>query len=384
MIRTTLAQANQFILHKNFLASKNANSAAHVAEALAGLPASPRLTPFLAARIRLADFSPDQILHNNQLVCSPLLRSTPYFVPAERFAVWYAATARQRNQALNAEFRLWGLDTNAEVEQLGAQILAQLDDRPVTEAEISERVSPVKELTQTSRGGRISTTTNVVLALHWLVATAQVAQDYAADWRREQPVYRPFSVQYPDLDLSDLPAEAEAQKQVVRAYLAAFGPATEADISFWTGFGKSETARAIGALNRETELTLVPGIPGMLLMLKSQAEALAATTAHPPQPVVNILPADDPYLTAHRASRIRYFADHSLQRQVFSGSGTSKPVVLINGQVAGVWQWMETEGVSWQPLDYMDSALTTAVEAELARLANFMGVQQSLGDGNGG
>lgn len=371
MIRTTLAQTNLFVLHKNFLAAEKAATPGQLIERLAGLPAEPRLTPFLAAWARLSHFSPRNFSQSPNFITAPLLRGVPYLVHVDDFACWLAAAARQRAQLFNAEFRLWGIDSNAEIEQLGRQILAELGERPASAGEIRAGLPQVKSLTQTSRGGRVSTITTAELALRWLVGTGQLAAvNQAEDWRAEEVIYWPLRQRYSGLDLAQLPAEADAQKRLVRAYLAAFGPTTEADISFWTGFGKSETARATGALAAETTLVLVQGLPGMLLLLKEQAEALTASPAVPAEPLLNVLPANDPYLTAHRASRARYCAEPSLQRQVFAGSGAAKPAILLNGQVIGLWSGDAAAG--WQLLAAVDPALEPAIAAKVAAAGAFL------------
>jgi hypothetical protein len=317
------------------------------------------------------------LYRQRRLIKAPLMHNTPYIVPIEQYSSLLAATARQRNQAFNAEFRLWGLPTNEEIENLGQAILAMLGEQPETLTEITARLEPerVKELSQTSRGGRVTTTNTVALALRWLVARGDLAVfDTSLDWRQEALAYARLSVRYPDLDLESLPSEAEAQKALARAYLAAFGPATEADLSTWTGFGKSETARATGSLSSETTLAMVEGIPGMLLILKSQADALKAVVT-PASPIINVLPADDPFTTAYRASRSRYFTDQKLQRQVFSSSGDTKPTIVVNGQIVGVWEWQreaEQKQLAWQLLSEVEPAATSLIEAELERVKAFM------------
>jgi hypothetical protein len=178
------------------------------------------------------------------------------------------------------------------------------------------------------------------------------------------------------LDLAAALAEAEAQARLVRAYLAAYGPASEADISAWTGCSKSETARAVGALASQTTLVLVEGIPGAMLLLKEQEQALAAA-APSHEPVVNVLPADDNFVSAHRASRARLFSDQKHQRQVFSSSGAARPTILVDGRVVGVWAWSqeaEPVTVTWQLLTDMDPALRRRVEAEMEQTAAFLGL----------
>jgi hypothetical protein len=182
--------------------------------------------------------------------------------------------------------------------------------------------------------------------------------------------YAPLPTWYPGLDLTTAPSEAEAQAALVQAYLAAFGPVTEADISFWTGFGKSETARAVNALASKTTLTLVEGIPGMLLLLKEQAEALQATQP-PSPPIVNILPDDDSFVTAHRASRARYFADQKLQRHVFNSSGAAQPTIVVNGQIVGTWEWADHQ-LTWRLLAEIDPTFLPLIQAEIERVGAFI------------
>jgi hypothetical protein len=104
----------------------------------------------------------------------------------------------------------------------------------------------------------------------------------------------------------------------------------------------------------------------------------------PAQPIVNALPTDDPFTTAHRASRSRYFSDQKLQRQVFSSSGAAKPTLMVNGQVTGVWAWQPDGApphLSWQLLAPVDPAIVPLIEAELAEVAVFIGPEVSVVQG---
>lgn len=388
MIRATQAQAAHFILTKNYLAAVKTPQLLQLVKEVVGLPGEPALVPFLAAYARLTNFSPADLLteldQNRRLIQSSLMRSASYVVATEDFVTLHAATARQHNQDFNSEFRLWGLD-NSEVEALEKPILEAIGDQPATAETIIKRLSAslVRELSQTSRGGRVSATNNVALILRWLAAKGSLVAsqemlvdpdamhfDSVSHLKVGSLTYAPLPTWYPGLDLTTAPSEAEAQAALVQAYLAAFGPATEADISFWTGFGKSETARAVNALASKTTLALVEGIPGMLLLLKGQAEALQ-TTQSPSQPIINILPDDDPFVTAHRASRARYFADQKLQRHVFNSSGAAQPTLVVNGQIVGTWEWADRQ-LTWRLLVEVDPTLLSLIQAEIECVGAFI------------
>ncbi len=385
MIRVTLAQAAHFILNKNFLGADKAGSLVELVKQLAGLPAEPGSTPFLAAQARLTHFTPADLLAElsprRTLLKSQLMRGDAYLVPTEDFVTRHAATARQRNQVFNSQFRLWGLD-NHDVETLEEAILTASIEWPASLETITGLLPPslVRQVSQTSRGGRVTTASNVALVLAWLAAKGVLYADEATknptdldlSGSSETTLYALLSHAYPSLNLAEAPGEAEAQTALAWAYLAAFGPATEADLSFWSGFGKSETARATGNLAAETTLVLVEGLPGMLLLLKTQADALAATVP-PAQPVINLLPADDPYPTAHRASRSRYLTDPTLQRHVFSSSGAAQPALVVNGQIVGLWDTqLEQNRLTWQLLSPVDPTLLPLLRAEIERTAAFI------------
>jgi hypothetical protein len=387
VIRATLTQTNIHILQKNFLLGKNVPSLVDYVGQLAGLPGDEPTAPFLTTRARRSNFSADELLtelyDRRSLIKTPLMRNVDYVVRTAQVIALHSATARQRNQAFNAQFRLWGVDSNEDIENLGPAILEVMDDQPLTAAAIVERLPAnlIQELSQTSRGGRVSRTDNVSLALRWLVGQGALAvSNQATDWRQETRLYARFGDLYPGLDLTDAPGEAEAQKELVRAYLAVFGPATEADISFWTGFGKSETARATAGLSAETSLAMVDGIPGTLLMLRSQVDGLRSAQI-PAEPVVNIVPANDPYVTACRASRSRYFENAQLQRQIFNSTGAARPAILVNGQVGGSWSWSAAEGqdiVTWRLFDEVEPAVESAIVAEIEAMATFIHPQARL------
>ncbi len=397
MIRATQAQTAHFLLRKNYLAAASPALVPQLFAGIAGLPAALNLSPFLAAFNRLPGFRPAHLLaelhEKRHLIHSILIRSTDTIIPASDYIVWRAATARQHKQVFNSQFRLWGLD-NGEVETLGRAILEVIGRGPATPQVIVRRLpgALVKSLSQTSRGGRVTATSNVALVLRWLVARGDLAIGSASpaggdNWRVQTPAYAPLVARYPLLEPAATPPEAEAQASLVRAYLAAYGPASEADISAWTGFGKSETARAISALAAATTLVMVEGLPGMMLLLKEQAETLAAT---PPLPeaLVHILPSNDPFVTAHRASRARLLANPRQQRHVFRSSGAVRPVILLNGQVVGVWRWTISHGhdkITWQLFEEPGPAKRSLVRAEVDHLAAFLGpqtaVEETEGDG---
>jgi hypothetical protein len=382
MIRASQAQTTRFILGKTYLTAQEETDIVTMVKRLVALPADETTAPFLALRARVANFQPDDLLtelyQTRRLIKRPAMRNEPGLIAVDDSPLLLIATQRQRRRVFNTEFINWDIELS-EVEALGQKILEVIGTEPTTAEAIIDRLpqEAVRELRQTSRGGRVSTMSNVTLALRWLKANGQLVLNQAlppADWREETPSYVPLSTWLPHLDLPADLSESEAQLHLARAYLAAFGPATEADISFWTGFSKSETQRAVNALTSETTLAMVDGIPGAMLMPKDQADTLRGIQP-PAEPVINLLPADDPFVKAHKASRARLFAEPRWQRQIFSTSDRAKPAILVDGKIMGSWAWEKTadqDKITWQLFADVEGEILSPLQIELERLAAFI------------
>jgi hypothetical protein len=122
---------------------------------------------------------------------------------------------------------------------------------------------------------------------------------------------------------------------------------------------------------------VVEGLPGTMLFLKEQADRLQQTPSTGSL-VVNVLAADDPFVVAYRASRGRYFSDPSHQRQVFSHGRVARPTILVDGRIAGTWQWQSdpksgASTIRWRWLSEPEPSLVPPAEAEIEGLAKLLG-----------
>ena len=385
MIRATKAQTTQFLLQKSGLTSTMPSSEVMV-RSLVALPVATAAWPFAMARARLADFAPPDLLtplyQTRRLVQRPGVRNSLHLLHQDDFVTLHIATQRQRRQFFNAEWLKWEID-GAEIEALGQTIIEAVGDGEIAIPQLEATLAPHShDLTHTGRSGRAQMTTSSALALQWLTAQGQIVCGQAippTDWQAEPATIARTSTWYPQIDLTADLSEAEAQLQLVRAYLTAYGPVTEADISAWTGFGKSETQRAVSTLARETTLAMVDGIPGAMLLLKMQADQLKATQPDD-APRIHLLAADDPYIIAHKASRARLFAEAGLaprlSRQVFNSRDQAKPTILLNGYIVGTWEWNRAEKgddtLTCSLFSELKEDLISLLEAELAQLALFL------------
>ncbi|MGZ8695348.1 MAG: winged helix DNA-binding domain-containing protein [Gaiellaceae bacterium] len=125
--------------------------------------------------------------------------------------------------------------------------------------------------------------------------------------------------------------EADGVKRLVRRYLAAFGPATRADVAAFTGLAVATLAPALEAL--EPELERLSDDRGRDLYDLRDAPRPPEDAPAP----LRLLGEWDNVLLAH-ADRTRMF-DDATRARVIRKNGDVLPTILLDGVVAGKWWW---------------------------------------------
>jgi Winged helix DNA-binding domain len=148
-----------------------------------------------------------------------------------------------------------------------------------------------------------------------------------------------------------------ARVELVRRFLAAFGPATRADIAEWSGLRVREIEPAVDALE---PLARFRDERGHELVDLPRAPRPAADTPAP----VRFLPRFDNLVLSHR-DRSRVIADEH-RGDVIEG-GWVKSTFLVDGFVAGVWE-VERRRVVLQPFAPLPRPVRREAEDEARRL----------------
>jgi hypothetical protein len=155
--------------------------------------------------------------------------------------------------------------------------------------------------------------------------------------------------------LSDMP-EADAKTAVIRRYLSRFGPASEDDIRWWTGWTAGSVRHALKAL--EAVAVDMESETGYVL-----PDDLGRTRA--PRPWVALLPSLDP-TTMGWKNRGWYLGDY--KRHVFDNNGNAGPTIWADGRIVGGWAIRSNGEVVTRLLEDIGKERTRMVEAEAARL----------------
>ena len=166
----------------------------------------------------------------------------------------------------------------------------------------------------------------------------------------------------------------EARREVVRRFLATYGPATADDLGRWLGLRGAEPKRLLQGVEDELAEVDVAGRQAWLLAADLTALTAAGTPAS-----VRLLPAFDPYVVGFRPREL--LVDSHNESRIFRSQAWFSPVVLVNGRAAGVWDRERRGGrldIRIEPFARLSVATRRALASEVEGLAAFLGAPVKL------
>lgn len=167
-----------------------------------------------------------------------------------------------------------------------------------------------------------------------------------------------------------------ALAELARRYLRAFGPATDRDLASWSGLGLREVRAGLEAIAPELVDVRVGDIP--------MVELAEARRRAPATPQVRLLGPFDTYLLGY-ASRDFAVAPRHMAALKQGGGGWIRPVILRDGEVIGGWRYARKQGRIEATIGSHGSLapdVRSAVEAEVADIARFEGIETTLIQGD--
>jgi Winged helix DNA-binding domain len=358
---------------RHHLAAGASAGVVETARDLVGLHATDPATVYLAARARTHDLQVavvERALYEDRALVRILgMRRTMFVEPVELMGVVQAActdaiAVQQRRLLLDMIGRA-GLadDPPALVEAAEKAALRALEARggEATAAELAADDPLLARQIVLAQGkryeGRQSVVSRVLLVL---AAEGRIVRGRPrGSWISGQYRWSLVEAWLP----GGVPAWSleEAQAELVRRWLRGFGPATMADVKWWTGLPMGQVRRAVadaGAVEVDLD-----GTAGLAL-----ADDLDPVPA--PGPWAALLPALDP-TTMGWAGRDFYLGPH--RPVLFDRNGNAGPTVWWDGRVVGGWAQRPSGELVLRLLADVGADATAAIEAEAARLADWLG-----------
>ena len=198
--------------------------------------------------------------------------------------------------------------------------------------------------------------TREIRTLFWVMALGRLEQTPESAFYafRGSPTY--------ELRDHEPPPRVEAKAFAIRRYLAAFGPATPADVSQWSGLPIRDLAPGLEALR----LRSFRDEQGRALLDLPRAPLPTADTPAPPR----LLPRWDELLLAHK-DRTRVRPDE-YRKDVIQRNGDVQQAFMVDGVVAGLWK-RDGARIRLEPFAPLPRAARRELEDEAARLAAWLG-----------
>ncbi|MFJ3702549.1 MULTISPECIES: winged helix DNA-binding domain-containing protein [unclassified Streptomyces] len=348
--------------------SDRATSVVAVADAVVALHATDAATVFLSACARLT--APDvgaverALYEDVSLVRLLSMRNTLFTM--SRAVAPAVDTSNARRVAAKERQRLLkqlredgnGLDERwlADVEQ---QTIAALAPRGrATGSELSAAVPALRTKITVFPGTKQETVQGVA---------SRVIRVLAADGRirRDLPRGSWTSSQFRWTAAEPWPASdpAQARVEVARRWLRSYGPATEGDLKWWTGWGVRETRDALAAIAPE-EVLLDSGAVGWVVPGDLAVEP-------PPEPWAALLPALDPSAMGWADRTFQLPSNH--RAALFDRSGNIGPTVWWNGGIVGGWAQSTNGELVWRLLSDVGKEASDLIGSEASRMSAWMG-----------
>jgi hypothetical protein len=161
-----------------------------------------------------------------------------------------------------------------------------------------------------------------------------------------------------------LPRE-EALARLARRYFASHGPATVQDFAWWSGLPVGDARKGVALLGPEFVSRTVDAQTYWLPGAFSEPDAVGES--------VFLLPAFDEFLISYK-DRTASLAARS-HAGVITSNGIFRPVVLVNGQVAGTWKRTVKKGTLWVETELFGPAVPPTpeqIENAAAGLGRFL------------
>jgi hypothetical protein len=172
-------------------------------------------------------------------------------------------------------------------------------------------------------------------------------------WTSRQHTWAAGSTYWPE----GIEEPAAPRVRLVEEYLRRFGPATEADVAWWTGWPLGTTRKALAALD------LASTDAGHVLATDTE-------TVGPVPPVAALLPALDPSPMGWK--RRDWFLPED-SRRLYDSYGNVGPTVWWCGEVVGGWAVRPDGSIAVRLLADRGAEAVAAVEAQRVRLEERLG-----------
>jgi hypothetical protein len=320
----------------------------------------------LAAAVRLEGLARGTVAtalwEERRLVKTWAMRGTLHLLLAEELPLYVAALSNRRFDLDRPWLKYHGV-TAAEVAALGDAVGKALDGWQLTREELGREV--VRSLGDSKF--------EALLASGWGAVLKPVAFQGMLCFGPSEGNRVTFVRPDQWIGAFDLPDPMESLREMARRYLAAYGPARLEDFARWWGV----TPKVVRPVFEAGDGWAQVEVDGTKAWAVTGAPTRQAKTDGP---VVRLLPLFDPYTVAVRRGPDRPLTGPE-KDLVYRKAGWISPVLLVDGEIAGVWEHTEAKGearVEIRPFTPLEDEVAARAAGEASRLGAHLGVPVSV------
>jgi hypothetical protein len=346
----------QLRLHSQHIAATRLTTAAEVVGWMGAMQAQDYAMSKWAVGLRLpgsTDRLIEQAISAGEVLRTHLLRPTWHLVAAADLAWMLALTAPRIRAGLKSRLRDLGLtdDLLAKCNDLIGNALN--DGKHLTRDEIVAELHAAGIATDGNRASHIL----MQAELSGLVCSGAV--------RNGKQTYALLAERLPQTPPL---TRSEALAALAKRYFTGHGPATLQDFTWWSGLAAGEARKALEMVKAdfvsETIATQTYWFSAELQLPQNTADT------------VHLLPAFDEFLISYTDRRASITMDD--HRRAVSSNGIFWPIIVVNGQVVGLWKRAIKKDTVSVEMEFFQPASPTQkdlIEIAIREYACFVGNQ---------
>ena len=309
----------------------------------------------------------DALYRDRSIVKQLAMRRTLFAFPVDLLpAVRASAAARvatQQGALLARSVAAAGLATDgtAWVERACVQVLERVRQAPASTAQLREQLPVLAARLPRPESPASPPAPVASRVLSVLAASGRIVRgDNTGAWTTSRPVWTATEdwVSQPVQPL----AEAEGWAELVRRWLFAYGPGTEADLVWWLGATKTAVRQALSDLGA-TAVRLEDGSPAWLA--PDDVEPV-----DPPRPWAALLPVLDPTTMGWRGRA--FHVEAATAGALYDRAGNALATAWWDGRTVGAWAQHPDGTVVVHPLVELPPAATRALHRRAEQLTAWL------------
>ncbi|HEX4746299.1 MAG TPA: winged helix DNA-binding domain-containing protein [Gaiellaceae bacterium] len=347
----TLRELNRATLARQLLLRRHRISVTKAVERTAGLQAQWPPSPYVGLWSRIDGFAPEALtraIARRRVVKATLMRRTLHLVTARDYLAYGGIYRASMLRELERQCTVLG--DQVDLAELGVRLAELASGPPRRRPELLAELELPKL--------RIQERSPWLLAYGLAAAAGLVNGPESSVWR-SHTAGTTFVSSRSWLGAHGADGDAAAT-DLVRSYLAAFGPASRADVAKWTGMARSVVDRGLAGL----ELRRFRDEEGRTLFDLPRAPLPGGDVPAP----ARLLPRFDNLVLSHDDRR--RVVSNEYRSAVIEG-GEVRATLLVDGFVAGLWS-VQDGRVRLEPFAPLPRVTRRAVQEEAARLEAFL------------